>query len=870
MALPTGTVTFLFTDIEGSTKLWESHPGAMQTALATHDALLRRAIEAHDGYVFKTIGDAFCAAFGTPVGAVEAALDAQLRLQSELWPEPIAVDVRMALHTGAVESRDGDYFGQPLNRVTRLLSTGHGGQTLLSQTTYDLVRDSLPPTVALRDLGAHQLKDLARPEQVYQLLHPDLPGEFPALKSLSTHPNNLPQQVTSFIGREKETAELQELLVKSRLVTLTGSGGTGKTRLSLQVAAEQLERFPGGAFFVELAPLSDPGLVPQSVAGALGLTEEPGKPLLQTLLEHLKVKRLLLVLDNCEHLIEASARLADALLRHCPQVRILSSSREALGIAGETSYPVPSLSLPDPKQLQTAVSVSCFEAVRLFIDRAVQTQPHFQVTDENAPALASICFRLDGIPLALELAAARARALSVEEINRKLDQRFRLLTGGSRTALPRQQTLRSLIDWSYDLLAPDEKAVLCRLSVFAGGWTLEAAESVCVGDGVEDGEVLDLLTSLCDKSLVVVEPSGATTRYRLLETIRQYARDRLLEGGDAAAYRDRHVECFLALAEEAEPELRGPDQARWLERLEREHDNFRAALEWNVGGLPLAVSLQRFWLVRGHLSEGRTRLASALEQDVGADPIARAQALNGLGNLAADQGDFTFAREKYAESLAIFRERGDPSAVAGVLMNLGNLAYHQGDFGVARTSLEESLALQLERGDRTGTANVLNNLGLLAYHQGDLSRAQTLYEESLAIKRDLGERRAIGISLNNLGTLALDRKDFPSARRLHTESLTIRRELGDRFGLASSLEGLAALAAATGSPPIAAKIWGAAERLREELGSPLTPVDRKAYEREVSSAHAALRDDVAFDDAWHEGRTFTVEQAIDLALEKRF
>jgi len=466
MTVPSGTITLLFTDIEGSTKLWEAHPEAMQIVLARHDTLLREAIATHDGYVFKTIGDAFCAAFATAPEAVQAALSAQQALVRESWPEPLTLKVRMALHTGAVESRDSDYFGPPLNRVARLLSTGHGGQTLLTQATQERVRDSLPPTATLRDLGTHQLKDLARPEQVYQLQHPELPESFPALKSLSTHPNNLPQQVTSFIGREKELAEVQERLAQTRLLTLTGAGGSGKSRLALQAAADLLERFPDGVFLVELAPLADPDLVIQTVAGALGLKEESGLSIQATLIESLKSKQILLLLDNCEHVLDASAKLADALMRSCPDLKLLATSREGLGIAGESTYRVPSLSLPDPKQTQTAETLSHFEAVRLFIDRALQTQPSFTVTNENAPALVSICFRLDGIPLAIELAAARARSLSVEEINSKLDQRFRLLTGGSRTALPRQQTLRSLIDWSYALLSPQEKQVLESLSVF--------------------------------------------------------------------------------------------------------------------------------------------------------------------------------------------------------------------------------------------------------------------------------------------------------------------------------------------------------------------------------------------------------------------
>ncbi len=479
--IPTGTVTLLFTDIEGSTKLWEEHPEQMRTSLARHDSLMRRAITDANGYVFKTIGDAFCAAFSTAADAVDAVLSAQLAIVSEPWPDGTPIGVRIALHTGAVESRDGDYFGQPVNRVSRLLSTGHGGQALLSLATCEQVRDNLPDGATLTSLGEHRLKDLGRLETVYQLLYPGLPEDFPPLRSLNSPelPNNLPQQPTSLIGREREIEEVKKLVGAHHLVTLTGSGGCGKTRLSVQVAADMLNGEGDGVWLVELASLSDPSLVPQAVANVLGVKEEAGKPISQTLVDWLKKKKLLIVLDNCEHLLEECAKLADAIIRSCPTVRILASSREALGIAGEQSYRVPSLATPDPKQAYTVERLSQYASAQLFLDRARMARPDFEITNANAPALVSLCHHLDGIPLAIELAAARVRSLSVEEIDDRLQDRFRFLTGGSRTALPRQQTLRALIDWSYDLLSEKEKTLLCRLSVFAGGWTLEAAEAVC-------------------------------------------------------------------------------------------------------------------------------------------------------------------------------------------------------------------------------------------------------------------------------------------------------------------------------------------------------------------------------------------------------
>ncbi len=468
MNLPTGTLTFLFTDIEGSTRLWENHPDTMRVALERHDSLLHKIIVENNGVVFKVIGDAFCAVFTLASDALKACLDAQLAIQAEAWATPIPIKVRMGLNTGAVEQRDNDYFGAPLNRVARLLSLGHGGQVLLSNVTQELVRDSLPEGSALREMGAHRMKDLARAEQVFQLLHPALPSEFAPLKSLDNpeYPNNLPQQTTSFIGREKELREVNELLSTTRVLTLTGFGGCGKSRLSLQIAAEVLENYKDGVWFIELAPVTDSSIVTHAIAAVLNIREEPGRPLLQTILAYLKTKSLLLVIDNCEHLIAESARVIAALVQSCQNVRALASSREALGVPGELLYRMPPLSRPNPQDRVSLEALTQFEAVRLFIDRAVFHQSAFAVTNENAPALAELCYRLDGIPLAIELAAARIRAMSVEEINNRLDNLFRLLTGGVRTALPRQQTLRALIDWSYDLLNEQERLMWQRLYLF--------------------------------------------------------------------------------------------------------------------------------------------------------------------------------------------------------------------------------------------------------------------------------------------------------------------------------------------------------------------------------------------------------------------
>lgn len=873
MKTPIGTVTFLFTDIEGSTGLWESHPEEMRTALAQHDAIMRAAVERNNGCVFRTLGDSFCASFHTAPQALQAALESQLALSGERWPKNAAIIVRMALHTGAAEFREGDYYGQPLNRVARLMATAHGGQVVLSDVTCDLCHDTLPEGVSLKSLGEHRLKDLGRPEPVFQLCHKDLKAEFPPLRSLKGLPNNLPQQVTSFIGREKQIAEVKALLKKCRLLTLTGTGGTGKTRLGLQVAADLLDTYKDGAWFVELAALSDAALIPHAVATVFGLKDEPGEPVLKTLVEYLKSKQLLLLLDNCEHLVSACAQLADSIMRACPDVGILASSREALGIAGETTYRVPSMAFPDPNMAKTPESLIPNEAVRLFVDRAEQVEPGFQVTTDNATALAAVCRRLDGIPLAIELAAARVRSLSVQEVNQRLDERFKLLTGGSRTALPRQQTLRSLIDWSYDLLNESERDLLNRLSVFNGGWILQAAELTCTDESVVEWDVLNLLTSLSDKSLVLAEPRNGVTRYRLLETVRQYAHDRLVESGAQDRWRDRHMRTFLNLAESAEPHLRDAEQQVWIDRLDADHDNFVAALNWsllcppeNDSALRLCAALYRFWYVRGHFAEGRQWCVAALGHCSPESSAARAKALNGAGVLAFSQGDRTSARTYHDQSLEICRQLDDARGVAGSLNNLGMVAYEEADYETAQEQFEGSLKIWRELNDPWGIANSLNNLGSLASNRGDYGKAREMYEESLGIWRQLGDQWGIANSLNNLGTAAREQGDLSAAAPLFVESLAIQKDLGDRWGIAVSLEDIASLIAMTSTSPLAPQLWGAAEALREEIGSPLLPVDRLRVDAQVAAARNAWSDDTAFNAAWAVGRATAIEKSVELAL----
>jgi predicted ATPase/class 3 adenylate cyclase len=878
--LPTGTITFLLTDVEGSTRLWEEHPDAAPAALARHDALIQNAVAGHGGTIVRHRGegDSHFAVFRRASDAAGAACAIQLALVAETWPVPTPLRVRIALHTGEAELRGGDYYGSTVNRCARLRSLAHGGQVLISNSCCELARDALPAGASLRDLGEHHLRDLQRPEHVFQLLHPGLPAAFPPIKSLKSLPHNLPQPLGSFIGREHEVAQVVEMLApdrtpSTRLVTLTGAGGVGKTRLALQAALELLERFPDGVWWVELAPLADPELLPQAIASALAAREEPGRTLEAALVQYCKQRSLLLVLDNCEHLVQACARMVEMLLRNCPEVRVLATSREALGIAGERAHRVPSLLLPDLDHLPPADRLAQAEAVRLFVDRAAAVRPEFRLASENARVVAQICHRLDGIPLAIELAAARVKLLPLDHIAARLDDRFRLLTGGSRTALPRHQTLRATMDWSYDLLSQAERDLLLRLSVFAGGWTLEAAEAVCSGESIEDSQVFDLLSQLVDKSLVVVDEAGEA-RYRLLETVRQYGRDRLQESGQGDAWRVRHRERFLTFVEQAEPQLWGAEQTHWLHRLEKDHDNVRAALECSLAqghlaasaesGLRIASALWRFWEVRGHLSEGRRWLDQALSLAGDAPQALRARALNAAGNLARDQGDYQRAGELYQESLTLRQRAGDRQGVAITLNNLGNLAHGQEQYETARSLYLEALTINRELGYQAGAAINLGNLGNVAYHQADYPQSIGFHEESLALSSASGDRRGMANTLCNLAAALRCQGDPERAVTLYRESLSLHRELGDSRGIAECLEGLAATGEPGQPPEWSAVILGAAQALREAVGSALRGVWHGDYERSVASARRRLSP-AEFAAAWAVGRAMPVDRAVSYA-----
>jgi predicted ATPase/class 3 adenylate cyclase len=946
--VPTGgpsavhTATFLFTDIEGSTRLWEEQRDAMGRALEAHDRLLRLAVERSGGTVVKTTGDGMLAVFERPEAALLAAVDAQYALGQHAWPASEPLRVRMTIHSGSAEMRDGDFFGPALNRAARLLAIGHGGQVLVSGTTAGLVADDLPAGSELTDLGEHRLRDLDRPEHVYQLSAPGLVREFPPLRSSLRPPSNLPEQATSFVGRERELAEVARLLGASRVVALVGVGGTGKTRLALQAAAERLDRHPDGAWLVELAPLTDPGLVEQAVARALRVQELPGQPLVDTLVDFLRGKELLLVLDNCEHLIAAAADLAERMLSSCPRLQLLATSREPLGLAGEAVYAVPSLGLPDPPdglegdaEGGALATIARAEAVRLFVERAAATLPSFVLDEANAGAVVEICRRLDGIPLALELAAARIKVLSAAEIARGLGDRFRLLTGGRRTAVPRQRTLQAMIDWSWDLLADEDRRLLRRLSVFAGGWTLEAADAVTAdrqasqaapGPGSGDGgrlETLDGLGRLADRSLVVVEHE-ATTRYRMLETIRQYAGDQLNVSGETVALRDRHLAYFRRFALDAEPELQGPGMVTWLARLDAEVDNIRAALDWAFEANPedalrMCVALASYWKSRAIGSEGVERMHQAVDlgrrwrampsSTPGAErAVLVARVMSNAAQLQATHTGHGGAPTLAREAIAIAAESGDRVAMAQVAVDLSfagvavdgsipsdgpvgesamvaaRLAEEMGDWyhasliqagfamyqdarepGTGRAWLDRATESAARSGNPFAIANVEQARGRAASLAGDLPEARRWYQAAVARFRTLGDRLFVLVIESELAHAMRRAGATDEAETWYRRTIREWQRGGNRGAIAHQLESFAALAMAREHGIRAARLFGAAEALREAAGAPMTDPEHREYEEQLRRLRGSL-DPAALADAWAGGRLMTADEAVALAL----
>ena len=983
---PTGTVTFLFTDIEGSTPLWDQRPEAMRRALAHHNALLRHAIEAHAGVVFKVVGDAFHAAFAMPEDAVAAAVEAQRALQSqpdEAWGETGPLRVRMGLHVGRGEWEGHDYAADhSLNQVARVMAAGHGGQILVSAAVAALVRGE-SPAVSLRDLGEHRLRGLSAPEHLYQVAAPGLRADFPPLRTLGTHPTNLPVPPTPLIGRETELAAIARLMQREgvRLVTLTGPGGTGKTRLALEVAhrIDDLRltvddyqarnsqtptrqssivnrQFPDGVFFVNLAPITDPDLVVAAIAIVLDVREQGGRSLLDGLKHYLADRRLLLLLDNFEQVVPAGPLVAQ-LLAAAPGLKVLVTSREVLHLRGEHDWRVPPLALPPRTEeglgnrdygvgnteyaLRTtdyALRITHYAAVALFIERAQAVKPDFQVTNANAPAVAEICYRLDGLPLALELAAARIRLLPPPAMLQRLTSRLKLLTGGARDAQDRHKTLRGTIAWSYDLLSEPEQRLFRRLAVFVGGCTLAAAEAVTrdhwhiagwtvegeelkaeaeplsFAVGGDEGDVLDGVASLLDKSLLRQEEDGTgEPRFTMLETIREFALEELEAKGEGPTLRRQHAAYYLRLAEEAEPLLRGPQAPAWLDRLEAEHDNLRGALTWSLRdptrtalGLRLAAPLVWFWYRRGYLSEGRQWLDRLLAHSAGVPVAVRAKALSAAGTLAHGQTDHIQASRLHEAALALYRELGHSQGIAYSLGNLAAQALYLGDTERAARLLEEGRTLIAQTDDTWTQADMLNTAGILAFNQGEYEAAEALYEESLRRVRELGDRHFEAISLynlgevaqmqgkyslatarfqtclelaqamrerwvrlyalQNLGQVALWQGDVAGALPLLRKSLALFKDLDLESGAAAGLETLASVALLTGDERRAARLLGAAEALRETTQVPRQSPYQLIFEREVAALRQALTED-EFARAWTEGRAMPPTQAVEYALE---
>jgi predicted ATPase/class 3 adenylate cyclase len=913
-----GTVTFLLSDVVGSTAMWDADPRSARAAIARYDEIVAKAVGEDGGVLLKARGegDSHFAVFDQAQAGTAAATQIALALASEAWPTARPLRVRMALHTGTADLRDGDYYGAEVNRCARLRAVAHPGQVLLSNATAALVRFALPPGCGLTELGWHHLRDVAAPEQIFQLTHLELAAEFPPLATAERH-HNVPPTLTSFIGRASETSRVEQLVTATRLLTLLGTGGVGKSRLAFQVATDLLPQFSDGAFVVELGPLSDGSLVPQEVLSALGVPEEPGRRHAETVVASLARRHLLLVLDGCEHLLDACATLAESVLRSCPNVHILATSREPFRIMGETTWRVPSLSVPDgapgaPDELER------FDSVRLFVRRAVQSKPDFTVNAANAAAVVEVCQRLGGIPLALELAATRVKVLSCEQIATRLNNQFRLLTGGARNALPRHQTLRAAVDWSYELLAEQERTLFARLSIFAGGFTLEAAEAICCGEECGDEDILDLLSSLVDKSLVIVEERGGRVRYRFLETLRQYAAERLRDAGQTADLSDRHLRYFLAQASQAEPELKGPAQGSFLDLLEDEHDNLRVALACSLErgdgarGLRLAVTLSRFWLVRGYLSEGRRWLESTLAAGPDAAPSDRAKALIAAATLAWHQGDYGGVGPLAESALKVFRELGDKVGVAEALCRLGELRTMTGDHIAAWSLFEQSRAAWAESGAKRGVIQSLNvplhDLGTLACEQGDYDAAERLFEEALDIAKEhgnimdivhhlsglghvargrgnheearsfyrqsletartLGYKRMVTFNLQYLAGLAWTRGDLPEASTLYREALAYFGPAGDDLGIARCLEGLCRVAAGERAYVRAAYLSAVSERLRESMRSPLPPSEVADYQAALDGARAAVGPD-DFDAARAKGRSAALGEGIATALHDR-
>ena len=898
--MSSGTRTFLFSDIEGSTRLEQEIGTARYAGVRErHRELLRAAFTANGGIEQGTEGDSFFVVFPSAPSGLAAAIAAQRALGAEAWPDDVQVRVRMGLHAGEAELVGGSLIGLDVNRAARIAATANGGQVVVSDAIRSLVAGDLPAGVTLRPLGSHRLKDLRDPEPLAQVVADGLIETFPPLRSVDARPNNLPTQLTSFVGREAEVAQAGRLLSTCRLVTLTGPGGTGKTRLSLQVAAAAAEAYPDGVFFVPLETVREPALVPPRLTAAIGLTES-NRPALDLLKDWLASRTVLFVLDNLEQVIGVGPIVTD-LLRSAPGVSVLATSRAPLHVSGEQEYQVPGLPTPpdptdlsgiDRARLGTAATaldpatLSTYEAVRLFIARAAAVRPGFQVTNENAPAVAAITARLHGMPLPIELAAARVKLLSPEAILARLEHQLGILAAGSRDLPERQQTLRAAIAWSYDLLDDGTRRLLDRLAVFRGLFELEAAEAICGGTPGTDSlavDVLDGLTALADQSLVRIEASGGEPQFAMLETIREFAAEMLEARGERAELERRHAAWFLDLAQRAQPELSGANQRQWLERLERAHDNLRAAIDRSVGAadapiaIGLAFALWRFWQKRGHLYEARRRLDEIAAHDWSrTDPVLEARLQEAIGGVAWWQGDIRAMRPAYARAVELWRGLGNKAELANALYNLsfvytvpeegGYDTEHVDPEGIGFAILEEALALYRALGDERGEANVLWGLGNKSYFSRSGDGGAPMFAEALEKFRRVGDRTMEAWSLHMLGGAEVRLGRLEAAGDHLREGIRHFWESGDAAGVTLGLDDLSSYALAVGEPERAARLWGAARNLTNATGASLAAIVDGWIELDVRPNVRTTLAPERLTELAEEGARLSLDEAVAYAL----